>query len=491
MKAIIMIRTSTISQEVETQRVEVSNYAIRDGYDPSNLIVIGDKGASAIKLDDLYMFNLESMFKQIEDDGDINCVYAFAIDRLGRNEEILFKIKNFLIQRKVNLKIMNPQLQLLNNDGSLNGGMELAFSLFATLSKQEMEAKKARFKRGKERNKQNNKYNGGNIQFGYMVDKDGYIVPNEEELSLVRYIYSLYASDCTQNDITMRLRNENKTIRGLKARPDFIHKTLSNPLFFNNGIIDQETYDKVLERKKANKLNRCNQSRHIHLATKILKCPICGANFTHNTDRYMCYTHKRQRFLDKECNNSYCMKAHILDGILWYQAKELYKDMLKKDKSKEIDELIKEETHLNYIFFTVGDNEDINNKIKLLKSMYIDGDIDREDYEKKLHNLSKQKSLEIIRKREVKARLEQINKELEQLVSPETLQIEDDVSDTYKKKIVDLCIKKINLEYIMKDNKKLRLITLNDEYRFIYNEWIKTKHTPNVYVVNENKHIRL
>ena len=127
-KAILLVRVSTTRQEIETQTRELVDYAIADGYNKSDLIIIEGVGASAIKLNDVYLAEIESLTNTILSDSSINAVYAYHIDRIGRNEEKLMQIKNFLIAHKIQLVIKNPSLRLLNNDGSVNNGVELAFS---------------------------------------------------------------------------------------------------------------------------------------------------------------------------------------------------------------------------------------------------------------------------------------------------------------------------------------------------------------------------
>ena len=54
-KCIIWIRTSTSDQEVDTQRSDLVERAIKDGFtNEDDRIVIGEKGASAIKMDAKY-----------------------------------------------------------------------------------------------------------------------------------------------------------------------------------------------------------------------------------------------------------------------------------------------------------------------------------------------------------------------------------------------------------------------------------------------------
>ena len=189
-----IIRTSTERQEVETQRKELLEFIKKDGVDTKQVTVIGEAGASAIKLDERYKRNLEKVYSLI-DQGGIKCVYAWALDRIGRNEEVMFRFKQYLIDHQVNLKIVNPSLVLLNADGSVNSGMEIAFSLYVTMAKQEMEQKKARFKRGKKRNYETGRFNGGSRPiFGYKVNDDGYVVPDPEESEMIVTLYELYST---------------------------------------------------------------------------------------------------------------------------------------------------------------------------------------------------------------------------------------------------------------------------------------------------------
>ena len=149
-KVIALIRTSTEKQEVESQKRELIEYILKDGINEDDIIIVGQKGASAIKLDEAYKRNLDIVYKHI-DEGNISAVYAWHLDRIGRNEEVLMNFKYKLIDNKVQLVIKNPSLRLLDEDGSVNAGMEMAFSLFATMAKQEMGTKARRFERAKRR----------------------------------------------------------------------------------------------------------------------------------------------------------------------------------------------------------------------------------------------------------------------------------------------------------------------------------------------------
>lgn len=147
-KVIALIRTSTIQQEIDSQREEVLSLILSDGYSMDEIEVVGEKGASAIKMDEAYLKNINRVYELIEQQ-PIKAVYAWAIDRIGRNRTMLNDFRETLIGKHIQLIIKNPELRLLNPDGSENSGIGLAFSLFAEMAVQEMQQKKARFARAK------------------------------------------------------------------------------------------------------------------------------------------------------------------------------------------------------------------------------------------------------------------------------------------------------------------------------------------------------
>lgn len=118
-KAILLVRVSTTKQEITTQTQELVDYAIADGYTKNDLIIIEGVGASAIKLNDVYLSEIDNLYQTIQNDSSINAVYAWEISRIGRNEEKLMQIKNFLISHKVQLVIKNPSyLHRLDEDNN-------------------------------------------------------------------------------------------------------------------------------------------------------------------------------------------------------------------------------------------------------------------------------------------------------------------------------------------------------------------------------------
>lgn len=312
---ILLIRTSTERQEIEAQKNDLIHLAELDGYAKSQMVIIEGQGASAIKLNETYLAEMEELYNTIETQ-DIVAVYAWEISRIGRNEELLMKFKNFLIDKGVQLVIMHPSLRLLNPDKSVNNGVELAFSLFATMSKQEMQIKKDRFARAKARNKAEGKYNGGRIKLGYALNRDKYFVENEETSKIVRDVFQWYLDGVSKFEICKRLVDlgvvnfkKQTLLSGGTAMCNYILKDTS---YIGEGsypqIVDKDTFDKVQE--KLSQPTTFYRSKHVYYCKGLLMdCSsgyyLCG----HNSDYQL-----------KLARGVVSVSANALDYIALYSA---------------------------------------------------------------------------------------------------------------------------------------------------------------------------
>jgi len=310
-----IIRTSTIYQEIQSQKDELENFIKHDTNE--DYLIIGKQGASAIKLDDAYKENLEKVYELINT-GNVTCIYAFALDRIGRNEEVMMKFKNTLIKKKIQLKIMNPTLYLLDSNGSVNSGMEIAFSLFITMAKQEMETKKARFIRGKSRNGREGKYIGGFIPYGYYIDDDGYYRINEKEAEIVRWVYTTYAEGkMSINAMSKELKERGyikftyRRLLGILASSCYRgeHPRVNYP-----AIIDKELYLKTRKVAETNNLSQGKSTKNWYFANKLIVCPECGNHFSGMKKVYRCTSLIRNT--NKECHNTICISTIKLDSLL-------------------------------------------------------------------------------------------------------------------------------------------------------------------------------
>lgn len=350
-KVIVIYRTSTEEQEVESQKQEVISMAIADGYKTSEIVPIGCAGASAIKLDKKYLENIEEVYSTIEA-GGIECVYAWAIDRIGRNEEILMQFKNRLIKHHVQLKIKTVSTPLFNAEGKVDAGFEMVYAFFATMAKQEMEQKQERFERARKRNLNAGKYNGGIIAVGYKIDENGFIAVDEESSKLVKLMFTLFN---TGNYSTVSLAKELNE-RGYKNKNggEFCSAIVCRMLKYkgytggftdNKGrfhklpaIITEEEQAKAINILKTNNTTQVKGIKHYYFANKLLVCEECGRHFQVLNNCYQCAGQimaKREGTKHlSSCQNNTAITFKNLDGILWELTKELMIEEIESDHSQ-------------------------------------------------------------------------------------------------------------------------------------------------------------
>lgn len=191
-KAIIWRRGSTKKQEIESQDFELTALAIDEGFEEENLIHIGEAGASAIKQNDLYLMEVEKLISTLENDKTVKTVFCWEVSRLARVELAFYKMKDYFINNHIQLICKTPSLKLYDEDGKINQGAEITLSLLVTLARQEMELKFERFKRAKERNKLEGKFNGGKLKLGYTLDNTNHFIINEEKSQIIRNVFDWY-----------------------------------------------------------------------------------------------------------------------------------------------------------------------------------------------------------------------------------------------------------------------------------------------------------
>lgn len=191
-KIILFCRVSTTVQTYDEQLDELIKFCKSDGYTEDEMVIIKEAGASAIKLNDLYLNMINNIQEVITENKGIEAVYLWSLDRFGRDDSILINMKNWFIKNKINLIIKNPCLILLNKDKTVNNGTEITYNVLAAVAKQEMQMKFDRFKRSKDANKRNNLYNGGKIPVGYKVGKNKEFEIDENEF--ITELFTMYAS---------------------------------------------------------------------------------------------------------------------------------------------------------------------------------------------------------------------------------------------------------------------------------------------------------
>lgn len=332
-KAIILVRTSTVKQEIESQTNETIEYAKTLGYE--EFAVVGSKGASAVKVDEQYKRNMAKV-KELVYSGEYDAVVSWHLTRVGRDEIELYSFKKFLVDNKIQLYIKEPSLFLLNPDGTVNSGMELALALHITLAKQSAEELKAKSKRAKQRDKAIGKWTGGSHPlFGYYRDENNFLHIDEEKSRIVIEIFQMYATSQYSYGSLAKHINERY---GMNVSGQWIKQKITNETYYNGNvyqpIVSKELFDKandVKVKRKTEYWQPMSYKRHT-FANRILRCQ-CGRGYTVTTSG----SHLMYRC--SECHEGECVRVSNMDGLLWPVASHLESErLLNGDWQKEYKE---------------------------------------------------------------------------------------------------------------------------------------------------------
>lgn len=405
-KILIFLRTSTEKQELDNQKKELKDYLVSMGYCEDDFIYLEKAGASAIKLNEEYLNMIEQLNNFIEN-GVINCVALWGVDRLLRDEEMWSSIKKKLVENKIQLIVKNPSFTLLNPDGSINQGSELALSLFTTMAVQEMRTKKERFKRTKKANAAKGKYNGGvNLRFGYRVNDDKFFVEDEIDGPIVRLIYELYS---TGKYSTLKLANEinNRGIVRRNGKPMYawvVDDVLRSEAYtgtpiakWNNrtypALITKEIFDKCEVVRKSNKIfERKNKTEtEVNLASRLIRCTKCGKLYISDGQLYSCNGHNNREAI--YCDNSLSVNKSVMDELLWRVASTIHLDYLMDMSDEKLDEYQNELGITEQKITTMdGKLSAIDSKKQRVVDTYLEGLINKENRDLKLNKIQEEVS---------------------------------------------------------------------------------------------------
>lgn len=324
-KCILLSRVSTQQQTLEQQTNELLRFAKSHGYNKENIIIIEDK-ESAIKLDEEHRKGLIKMKERIAADSTINCVICYEISRISRQQTILFSIRDYLKERKIQLIILKPYMELLDDKGEITPTANIAFSLFSTISENEMMLKTERLQRGRRQKKSEGKYGGGKILLGYKIGEDEKIMVDEEKAKIIKKIFSMYEEGYSGGTIAREMLDRGWIdSKNTSAALILINRTLRNERYIgiNDGydtqyppIITAEQFYRCRALVKNNiKRNYTNVS-FIYYAQNLLRSKENGRVLTpcKTTGIYSMYEPNEKKYM--------LINISIADSVIWHVVKQ-------------------------------------------------------------------------------------------------------------------------------------------------------------------------
>ncbi len=500
--AILVSRVSTpiqaLSPDCSPQLMDLRRFAKDCGY--SKFKEFGTTESGFLKEDDKQGWNLITAF--IKEHQSYRTIICTEISRLGRDEEILMHIKNFLITNKIQLIIKDINFELFNRFGETDPSKEIIFSMYASIAKTEMQQKKERFKRALTEYKRLGYSIGGKVLFGYnrvcdgkLRKKNTYVI-NEDEAKQIRTIYDWYLhgidGDLTQASIAKitfecrakgfseylwSKRNVNKCLKekaytGSKITANkrknaayWNYKDTSAPKYVVGNsyecsyprIIQDTIFESVQAKlcKKGTHIDKSN--KHTTILSKIIICPECGGFYIGDyrvSGKYMKHNYRCSHAkgkLIRKCHNTKTISMIMLDSIVWAFIKEKVRDITNRMKQAKSDINIKEKeeeiVRLTKSIEEFDDRIETESIIFSTKMRYSQDKVRvKDEYEKSVEKITtERKQVERIineKKRILKKIMdESTNQDLEEQITQNINLIETNKEEMYK--FVHLLIKSV------------------------------------------------
>ena len=468
-KIIILARISTAPQDIESQTNDLIREAQKLGYDKEHQIII-ETIESAIKLSEEERLGLRRMKHYIETDKDIDCVICWEPSRLARQQKILYSIRDYLIAHKIQLYILNPYVKLLNDDRTqIDTTANIVFSLFATISENEMMIKKERFKRAKNEMRQQNQKFAGAVIFGYMKDENKKCVPHPINAKILVDIYNHYINtDSSLYETYTYISGKYPEIFPVKEYKKAQHKirhffeieTYYTGNWCYPPLITKETWDKVHEKmSKARCTARHNCKRELLCRGKIY-CGECGRMMTGcggNVKAYACSTDKI---------HSLQINFDIADWIMWEETRTVINNNSAFDynnKTNEIKKLLDNKQTLSKQY--INEISDIKEKMNKLLDAYMNNIIDKQMFNDKMDELKRDEELYTTKNDKIQSEISSLKNMIEEtqkdIMQPKSINADSIEDFETKKEFVRKYIKKM---IVRKDREKSKSFYITFEY---------------------------
>lgn len=377
-KCILLVRVSTEAQSYDAQEKELFDLAMRDGYKEKQITPIAYK-ESGIKLKEEERLGIQKMYDLI-DTGEYESVYAWEISRIARTKKVLFSVQDRLVKNHIQLIIKNPYVKLLKENGDIDEGAELIFTMYAQLAEAEMRNKKVRFARGKKEWNEKGFSIVGKVLFGYSrvrdesVGKNKFVV-NEKEAQEIKDIYNTYLYGLDGKDIGIKgltfyaiqkgmspylhskrnmtkMLSEAAYVGGVKE----VRTKKKNPAYWEMNdhtkdpyvetvshipypaIVSKAQYDAVQRKKKENRIIVDKSKKHLTILAKLIECPDCHTFLIADYRKgrmsasYRCAKHKAGK-----CKNSSIISMPYIDSLVWCYLKQNVKQIIEEIYKKDYD----------------------------------------------------------------------------------------------------------------------------------------------------------
>lgn len=393
-------RISTVEQSTTAQIADLEAFAKEKGYKEVKVFFTTESG--------FLEYDMKQGWNQVVEFFEQNPSYRTLIvpeiSRLSRRESILMKIKEYLVEHKIQLIIKDIKFSLFDEWGEIPKGNSLVFSLYASLADSEMRQKKERTRRALLDYRRQGFSIGGPVLFGYNRVQRHFVGKmrstyelNPTEVAEILQIYQWYAygidgnlqdttiltitQECIARNFSPYLHSKRNVNKCLKEEAYLGYKETHNknmnpeywnyqkkdaPRYVESGsygckypaIFDddhkRELYYRVQKRLKENNSRYSENSpvdksrKHTTILGRLIPCPECG--------RYLCaeYRNRKEgrvsmayrcnysRGVVEKCSYTNLISLPMLDSVVWAVCRDRILNMLEEDFEKQNEDYLNE-----------------------------------------------------------------------------------------------------------------------------------------------------
>lgn len=405
---VLFTRVSTEKQTLDAQSKELREFAISDGYSEDEIYEIAEK-ESARKRGKIDAYGREEdrrgikkLKELVESDSSINALYVWELSRLGRRQKVIMDLREFCIDRHINIVVKTPSIiRLLNEKGEIDQASDMVFTLFSSWAESEMRIKLERFHRTKVQHASIGKHSGSTRpMFGYTLDENNFYIIDETEAKVVRLIFEKCIEGMSMTQISKFLNQI-----GIKKTPHLVRHILTSKAYTGEQvnfrpsrqkepitrkypiIISQTTWQKAVQARKEHQTSV--PKGRIYYCRGLIICPSCGrplvANSAPGTCAYRCgrYTIRYQTLGDMsaqpKCKGGQSININAMDSITWTLVSEVLYPKFITEKNESRKKKLRKEI------------SEVQKKIDALEKRYteIDESVARLAEQYIMHNISK------------------------------------------------------------------------------------------------------
>lgn len=334
MKAVIYARYSSDNQReesIEGQVRECQSFAERKGYTVIRTFI--DRALSGTRADN------RPQFQQMISDStlrEFQYVIVWKIDRFSRDKFDSVKYKYALKSSGVSVISATEPI-----DGSPEG--QMMESVFEGISVYYIKDLAQKTSRGMTENAIKDKFNGGTLTFGYMIDENHHFQLDPANAPIVLDVFTRFSEGETIRSIIDDI-NSKMSNNGRKFTYHFLNWMLNNRRYLgeykfqdtvNNEaippIISQELFDKCQHRLNVNKhkAGSFKNNKEKYLLTGKIFCGNCGATISGISGTGKCksiYRYYKCMNVKKHKCNKKPVQKELIENIVLNAAMDIFKD---------------------------------------------------------------------------------------------------------------------------------------------------------------------